>query len=236
MSESKPRELGEQQTLWSFRDFAGSRQTEELLEEVRRRGRVERWGHAAQIPVFAGGDDIVMVVDGNVVVERDGGDDSLRLTRGDAFGKTPKGRVASSTGPMEGHQLQAVRETTISTVERDVLRQIWDDVDVRLGVEAGGWFRKTRLEVPVWPLVGTMPTTRLARVLLHLVEQYGTIDGDRGRLPVAMKPGELAGLAGIQKHRAADVWSLFERTGLVSVDGDAVILEQLETLRNYALS
>ena len=235
MSESKPSEVGEQHSLWLLREFVGD-EGDTVLDEVCQQGRVERWGHAARMPIFADGDDVIVVVDGNVIVGRGDGDERLRLSRGDIFGKTPKGRIASSARqPALDYDLTAVRETTICTIPRGKLRAIWEDQRAKKSVDAGRWFRKQRVEVPVWPLLGTMPTTRLARVLLHLVENYGEIDGERGRLPIHIRPGQLADLAGIEEARADRVWELFEGTGLVEIDGGALLLDDLPKLRKYAL-
>lgn len=234
MSESKPRELGEQQTLWLFRNLVDGDQIDEALEIACDVGRVERWGHAARIPMWSGGDDVVLIVDGNVIATRAAADESVRLTRGDAFGKTAKGRIApaSKTG---GDELVAKRETTICSIEGSQLREIWESQNASRRIQAGRWFRKMSVEVPVWPLLGTMPTTRIARVLLHLVEHYGDVDGDRGRLPITVGSRQLAELAGVDGARASRVWSLFERTGLVETDGGSLVLRDLPNLRQYSL-
>lgn len=234
MSKSKPKELGEQHSLWVFRDLVDGQNDGEALEAACEKGRVERWGHAARIPLWAGGDEVVLVVDGTVVADRSTAAETVRLTRGDGFGKTARGRLV--TGSKLGEdELKAVGETTICSIPRDDLRRIWEAEQVRRRVEAGRWFQKEEVEVPLWPLLGTMPTTRLARILVHLVENYGEVDGGRGRLPVVLRPAQIAELAGVEKRRAARVWGLFERAGLVDVDGGAVVLTELATLRQYAL-
>lgn len=237
MSEPHPAKLGGQHTLWLFRDFIDPDEHDRLLERIRREAKLERWGHAASIPLFAGGDDVVVVVDGNVAVRRSNGDDTVRLTRGDAFGKTPKGRVTTdgSPGPSTDLDVGAVRETTIATIARDRLRELWESDEAKRRASVGRWFSKREVEVPLWPLVGTMPTTRLARLLVHLVENYGEIDENRGRLPTALRARQLAELAGVEKSRATEVWDLFETTGLVSHDSGAVVVEDLSRLRQYAL-
>lgn len=234
MSESKSEELGEQQSLWLFRDFVDGDRVDKALETACEVGRVERWGHAARIPMWSGGDDVVLVVGGSVVARRGTASESIRLTRGDAFGKTPKGRI-SAVSETDGDELVAKRETTICTIEGGRLREIWTAQDASRSIEAGRWLRKTLIEVPVWSLLRTMPTTRLARILLHLVEHYGEVDGDRGRLPIAIRPKQLAELAGVDGDRASRVWSLFERTGLIEVDGGSLVLKDLPNLRQYSL-
>lgn len=237
MSESNPARLGEQNSLWLFCDFVTDEAPSRVYDEIRRVGRLERWGHGAEIPVFAEDDEIVVVLQGHVVMRRESTGEDVRLTRGDAFGRTPKGRVASATseGPTRHHELGAIRETTISTIDRDRLREVWGGGRATKSGEIGGWFRKRDVEVPVWPLVGSMPTTRIARVLVHLVEQYGQLDGERGRLPQTLKTGQIAQLAGLDEQRASRVWELFERTGLVGGERGAVVLEDMPALRKYAL-
>ena len=237
MSRSHLSKLTEQPSLWLFRDFIEGDDRSEVLDEIRRQAQVERWGHAAEIPIFAEDDDVVVIIDGTVVVHRDTTGDTIRLQRGDAFGRTTKGRVQSAAedGPSLSHDLGAVRETTIATIARERLRDIWEGRRARRRAEIGRWFRKKEVEVPLWPLVGTMPTTRLARLMVHLVETYGEVDGQRARLPTALRASQLAQLAGLDKDAAARTWELFEKTGLVNHDSGRVVIEDLPVLRQYAL-
>lgn len=234
MSRSKPGIAGDQHPLWLFRDLVGGEEGSPLLEAACDVGRVERWGHAAQVPVWAAGDEVVLVVEGTVVTDADSPKAGARLTRGDAFGKTPMGRV--SGGSDEPLVVGSIRETTICTLPLEELRQIWDRESVRRVVRAGRWFNKEEVSVPIWPLLGAMPTTRLARILLHLVENYGEIQAGRGRLPLTLRPSQLAELAGVATKRAGHVWGLFERAGLVNVEKGELILPDLSRLREYTLA
>ncbi len=234
MSKSKLGIIGEQRPLWLFRDLVDGGEGDDLLEAACRQGRVERWGHEAKIPIFAGGDDVVLVVDGTIIAQGPPGGSGVRLTRGDAFGKTPMGRLA--TVGDDAIVVEAIRETTICSIPVEELRMIWDAERASRAVRAGGWFNKETLKVPLWPLLGAMPTTRLARILLHLVENYGETDGDRGRLPLTIRPVQLAELAGLDKKRSARVWQVFQGTDLVGVEGGGLVLKDLSTLRQYALA
>ncbi len=225
--------MSEEQSLWLFRDFIGSGEVDEILKRVVEKGRVERWGHAARIPLWAGPDEVVLVVEGDVEVKRADGNNKVRLRRGDAFGRTDNGRIREDLEG--GDELVARGETTICSVPEEALREIWEEDEFRRSVEAGRWFSKELVEVPVWPLLGTLPTTRLARILLHLVENYGEIKGSKGKLPITLRQSQLAELAGVGKSRAGEVWQLFERTGLVAVESGSVILKNLKQLREMAV-
>ena len=224
--------MTEEQSLWLFRDFIESGEIDEVLERACEKGRVERWGHAAQIPLWAKPDEVVLVIDGDVEVQRANGDD-VRLSRGSAFGRAGNGEITASLEG--GDELVARGETTICSIPEEALREIWEESELRRSVEAGRWFSKELVEVPVWPLLGTFPSTRLARILLHLVENYGEIDGSKGKLPITLRRKQLAELAGVGKSRAGDVWELFERTGLVEVESGSVLLKHLGRLREMAV-
>ena len=234
MSKSALGIMGEQRPLWLFRDLVDAAGNQELMEAACEAGRMERWGHEAQIPIFAAGDEVVLVVDGTIVAQGPAGGSPVRLTRGDAFGKTPVGRLAKVGD--DAIVVEAIRETTICSIPVEELRRIWDAEKSRRVVSAGGWFNKEVVEVPIWPLLGAMPTTRLARILLHLVENYGEIEGDRGRLPITIRPAQLAELAGLNKKRAAQVWQVFHGADLVVVEGGNLVLKDLSTLREYSLA
>ena len=220
-------------SLWLFRGLLMGESADMALEAACETGRMERWGHAAQIPLWTDPDEVILVVDGNVVAERSGLSEIVRLGRGDAFGLTLQAR--SSTAPEGNDELITNRETTICAIPSHSLREIWDSVGAPRRVEAGRWPRKQEVEVPTGLLFGTLPTTRVARILVHLVENYGEIQGSKGRLPIGLRPRDMASLAGISKGRANQVWRLFLSTGVVEVEGRSLIFSDVQELRRYAV-
>ena len=217
-------------SLWLFRDLLEDRLGQEALEAALEEGRVERWGHDARIPLFLEGDEVILVVDGEIRATPGEEDEVVRLRPGDAFGP-----AVLSEGQESPEMVRSHGETTLCVIAQPRLRQLWKADQWQREVKAGGWFNKSLLEMPLWPLLGATATTRMARVLIHLVEEYGEIDGDRGRLPVALKPRQMAELAGLDRSQSRRVWGLFESSRLVEGQSGQVILTRLSKLRDYAL-
>lgn len=234
MTELAPHQKAERRSLWLFRDLLVGQNSGDLFAAACREGRVERWGHAAQIPLWVEPEELILVIDGTIIARRQGPAEVIRLSRGDAFGKTElPGAPSSATTQVE--KVSTNRETTICAIPRLKLQEICESGDFFRTVDAGRWPRKEAVQVPVWPLLGTMPTTRIARILLHLVENYGEVKDKKGRLPLTLRSRQLAVLAGLSKSRAGQVWRLFEGTGLVEVEGRSILLHDLDELRRYAL-
>lgn len=220
--------------IWIFRNLLVGEEADEVLEGAREIGRVERWGHAARIPLWTQPDEIIVVAEGTVLAERAAGSDLVRLTRGDAFGKSPQERPGARELSSTADHVTAHQETTIYIIARDELDRIWEESKERR-VLAGRWRKKTEILVPVLPLLGALPASRLARILLYLVETYGELDGNKGRLPLTLRSRQLAELSGLSRRRVAQAWKLFERTGLLVVEGKSVIFMNIDELRRYAL-
>ncbi len=216
--------------LWLFRDLVEDRVGEKALAEACEEGRVERWGHDAQIPLFLEGDEVILVVEGEIRAKPAQEAREVRLRRGDAFGPTmERGSDGESRELVRSHG-----ETTLCLIGQTRLKELWRDEQWRREVQAGGWFNKSLVEVPLWPLLGATATTRMARILVHLVEEYGEVDGDRGRLPMALKPRQLAELAGLDRRQSRQVWGLFEKGALIGEESGHLIVKELHRLRDYA--
>ncbi len=213
------------QALWAFRDLLRGAEAEAVLSEVCRRGRMERWGHAAEVPLWMDPVEVALVVEGTVMASLPQQDGVARLSRGDVFGKATDVEVA---------KVLTDRETTICVIPQEELREALSPHGVRRQVEVGRWRSKTPLEVTPWPLLGTSPPVRLARLLLYLVESYGEIEADKGLLPVSPSPSQLAELAGIRKKRLNRVWRLFASSGLVDRTRQGLMLTDLRRLRQLA--
>lgn len=220
--------------IWVFRNLIAGQEADEVLESAREVGRAERWGHAARIPLWTQPDEIIVVAEGTVVAERAGGNDLTRLTRGDAFGKSPQKRPEASELSLAADHVTAHQETTIYIIARDQLAQILEESKERR-VRAGRWRSKKEIQIPVLPLLGALPASRLARILLYLVETYGELESNRGRLPLTLRASQLAELSGLSRRKITQAWKLFERTGLLLVEGNNLILMNIEELRRYAL-
>lgn len=220
--------------IWVFRNLIAGEEADEVLDAAREVGRAERWGHAARIPLWTQPDEIIVVAEGTVVAERAAGSDFTRLTRGDAFGKSLQKRAGATELSSRADHVTAHQETTIYIIARDELDQIWQESKKRR-VLAGSWRRKQEIQVPVLPLLGALPTSRLARILLHLVETYGELEANKGRLPLTLRASQLAELSGLSRRRAAQAWKLFERAGLLTIEGKSLLLMNINELRRYAL-
>lgn len=228
MTSEKVVQVETEAALWAYRALMKKTDEGGALEEIRRRGRVERWGHAARVPLWMEADEVAVVIDGTVIAALMGAKEPVRLERGDVFGSA--GRDAGTA-----REVWTDRETTISVLAGEELKEILVPTGIQRTVEVGAWRKKVPLDVPPWLLLGTVPTVRLARLLLYLVDTYGEVEGDRGRLPMSPSLAQMAELAGLKKKRFGQIWPLFLSSGLVEWSRQEVLLKDLKRLRQLAI-
>ncbi|MFU8803906.1 MAG: hypothetical protein ACNA8W_08875 [Bradymonadaceae bacterium] len=221
--------------LWFLHQLgAHHRLPSEVLERIKTEGRLERWGHGAKIHHEPGVPELYMVLDGQVLIDDATPARDILLRRGDMFGGTGTEPFLGTAQPRPPI-LRAVDETTLVALETDVFREMTGE---HLGhlQSRPGWFGNGRIvEIPVMPLLGTPPASRFARVLLHLLESQGEIEGDVGVFSGPLKSRRLARLSGLDRTRVALLLILFRENDLLRVTGRKVVAPSVETLKSWAL-
>lgn len=227
-------------TLWFFRDLQlNERLPAPVLETLKTKGRLERWGHNAQI--FHDEDDgrVYMVLGGGVFIHDGTSAQRVKLRPGDAFGvlsthSAPEILPAGADPRLRRH-LEAFDDTLLVSVERDVFQDL---IQPHLGlIEAsiGRLRQKRTYRVPISPLLYTTPTSRFARTMLHLIESQGRVEGDRGELEFPFEPHQIAPLLGVDKPRSQAVAEALMRRGVIQNEPTRILTPSLEELKRFAL-
>lgn len=210
-------------SIWSFRDLVRGPQAVAAFAALREQGRVERWGHAAQIHLDGEHDERVVVLEGYVSF---GG--NRMLGRGDAFAPF----LDASAQHLEA---RAYQETTIVILEREALRTSIEEILTERAVLTGSIFKRRELSVPLAPLLRTSASARQAQAILEIAERYGEAGLGDERIAPALSTAQLASLAGLESGRAREALAMLERAGLIARDRRALRVRDLEGLRRYAL-
>jgi hypothetical protein len=221
--------------LWFLHQLqADQRLPAPVLEALKTEGRMERWGHGATIYHDPAQAELYMVLTGQVFVDDATPAASLMLRRGDLFGGASP-HSATEASKTSTPLLKAFDETTLLAVDAERFR--WQTSEY-----LGHFQARTRLfgngeliEVPVMPLLGTPPASRLAHVLLVLLDQQGRIEGDRGVFATPLKPRALARLTGLDRQRVTLLLNLFREHQLIGLSGRDVVAPSLLALRGWAL-
>ena len=222
--------------IWFFHQLnLEQRLPDGVMDILTEEGRLERWGHMARVDHDRDDDELLLILGGNVVVSDGTQGRELALKRGDVFGKTSfAGEVGAALAGQEA-RATALEETTLCAMPRETFR---DKVRGHLGhleASVGGLRRQTTLEVPVMPLLFTTPVSRLAKVLIHLIETRGRIDGDLGHFDAVLRPAKLVQLTGLDRTRVRLLLELFFQEGILEVAGRRVIVPSMERLRGLAM-
>lgn len=204
----------------------GLNQSGEVLGSLREQGRVERWGHRAEIRHREDPSEVYVVLRGSVDM-RDGAHQiDLRLRPGDVFGET--GESASNS------VIVAYDDTDIAAVDR---RTFDETAGAALGtlITRAGLVRRQRVEVPASMLLYTPPQPRLAKVLLHLVETYGDLNDDTGRLGFSLHTRGLARVSGLARRSVSDIFDAMQREHIVEVGRTEIVIPSIELMRKLAI-
>ncbi len=84
------------------------------------------------------------------------------------------------------------------------------------------------------PAAHHAPATRLAQLLVELVERYGREEQGHLRLPLRLTRGEIAGLLGCPRAQAEAALHALQAEGLLTMHGRQITLHNLEKLRAHA--
>ena len=215
--------------FWYLRDLnLDERLPGEVLDRLRREARLERWGHQADIFRAADDADVSIVLEGKVWLQDIEPADEVGLDRGDIFGK--------ANGELEHEDLllRAYDDTLLAVIPRQMFRELVVPHLGRLETKVGLFRKRRGLWVPVRPLLFTTPRSRLAKVLLHLVETEGELDGGQGRLDIKLAPRKLADLTGVDRGRLRQVLEMLQQDKILELGRGETRIWDLDELRRIA--
>lgn len=216
--------------FWYLRNLnIDERLPDEVLDHLRDTARLERWGHRADIFRSPDDRDVSVVLDGSVWLQDKRRADEVTLSRGDLFGKAVGG---------DDHDdliLQAYDDTLLAAVPREEFRDLVVPHLGRLQTRVGLFHRRRDLWVPVRPLLFTTPRSRLAKVLLHLVETEGDLQDDsKAHLDLKLQPRKLADLTGVSRERVKEVLESLEEQRILEANRGDTRIWNLDQLRRLA--
>ncbi|QDG53349.1 Crp/Fnr family transcriptional regulator [Persicimonas caeni] len=218
--------------FWYLRDLRiDERLPSDVLDTLRQRARLERWGHRADIFRSPDDADVSVVLEGNVWLQDRSRADEVGLGRGDIFGK--------ANGELDHKDLilRAHDDTLLAVVSPEEFRQMVTPHLGRLQTKVGMFHKRRDLWVPVQPLLFTTPKCRLAKVLLHLVETEGSVDDDgRGLLGMRLQPRKLADLTGVNPQRVKRILASLETDKILELGRSGTRVWDLDELRRIAQS
>lgn len=215
-----------QPKLWYIRGLPLFTDAGDLAERLRTIGRVERWGHRANVILPNDPREVRVVLSGQAELA-DGRYDALtRLTAGDVFGELRADEAA--------YTLKAYDDLLIASLPRDLFES---ETSGALGEFRArvGRLRRLSLAMPVGPLLYTAPQRRLSNVLLHFAESVGAIDGDEGRLGFVPNRRALARLSGLADPTVSDIVDGFRRDQIVKVGRTELVIPSIEQMRKLAI-
>lgn len=198
----------------------------EALSDI---GRLERWGHQAEIYREPADTSVSIVIKGQVWLQDLERGQRVGLLRGDLFG-----RVAAADGTATS-ALRAHDDTLLAVLEREAFAEQIVPYLGNLSTRVGRFRKRRDLWVPVQPLLFTAPSARMAKVLLHLVETQGVIDEEGyARLAVKLEARNLAALTGVDPGRVRKVLESLEVAQILERGNAELFIRDLDTLRQVA--
>lgn len=201
--------------------------SEDLYEELRDQGRIERWGHRAQIAHREEPGELQIVLRGRIELRDGATATTLRLNTGDVYGDT-------GGGQSDDAQLRAYDDTVVVALSRPDFEELAAEQLGYLQTQIG-IVRRRNLAVPVSTLLYTTPERRLAKVLTHIIETYGTVREDEGRLDASPKARNLARLSGLADPTVSDIFDAMRRDRIVEVGKTELVIPSLDRMRELAL-
>ena len=205
------------------------------LKNVRAAMRVERVPKDAT--VFEQGgvvDRAYALATGSVRIVQSGSDGGQALVRfigpGEMFGTVPL--FTDHRFPADA--ITAEASTILTWSERDLLDLLDRYPVIHRNVIRVLGVRMAQLQERVRELTTQRVEQRIAHAILRLVEQAGR-DGTRGTtIEIPLRRKDLAEYAGTTLHTASRMVSAWEKTGLLSGDGQHLVIHDLAALRDLA--
>lgn len=213
-------------TFWYIQGLDLFANRPDLRDEIRREGRLERWGHRANISHREEPGEVHVIVDGRVQLYDPYHDTTLKLGRSALFGVTASGSPDTN--------LHALDDTVIAALPRKRFDELTSmslgTLDTQVGI-----VRRQRLSVPVSLLLYTQPRSRLAGVIVHLIEEYGSLDDQAGALAIAPRTRTFARLSGLADRTVSDIFEEMTKEKVIEVGTTSLVVPNLEQIRNLAL-
>lgn len=222
--------------LWFFRRLGiDTRLPEQALQELKKQGRIERWGHRAKIYQAQDDDDVYVILSGNVFLDDGLSKGPTRLKTGDVYGQNLN-RQSHGDDEKKGNNLTAFDETTLCAVSQNAFREITREHIGNVETSLGGWLSsRSIILIPIMPLLCTSPASRFARILIHLAETQGQIEKDRAIFWATLKPAQVGRLIGLDAAHVRVLLMNFIAEGIVVVRGKKVEIPSVELVRSLAV-
>lgn len=223
--------------LWYFRRLGiNSRLPDDVLNELKKQGHIERWGHRAKIHHEHDDDDIYVILGGNVFIENESAQGQTRLQSGDIYGQTGLHAASLRENKGKNSSLTAFDDTTLCGVSQDTFREITCGHIGNIETLIGGWLsNRSVVTIPIMPLLCTSPASRVARVLLHLAETHGEIVNDTAQFAATLKPAQIGRLIGLDAAHVRVLLMHFVTEGIVTVSGKKVQIPSVELVRSLSV-
>lgn len=226
-------------SLWFFQKLdLHERLPAQVAQALRQQGRLERWGHNAEIFHEDEGGRVYIVLNGGVFIHDGSAAQRVKLGKGDAFGALNAHApeiLGPDADPRLRRQLFAFDDTLLVSLERTVFQELIQPHLGQIEASLGRLRQKRTYRVPLSPLLYTNPTSRFARTLVHLIESQGQVVGQRGELEFPFDPHKIAPLLGVDRQRAQSVADTLIRRGLIENQPSKIITPSIDELKRFAL-
>lgn len=225
-----------QPQVWFFRGLTlHDRIPQHVLASLQEQGRVERWGHQAEIFHDANDQRVYVILEGGAYVHDAVAGERVRLRTGDAFGGlAPDDVLDAQDDPELRRKLYAFDDTLLVSVPRGVFDSLTSPHLPALDASIGGPFKRQLYSVPISPLLYADPNARFAHVFLHLAQTQGETQDDSAQVPFPYKPWKIAPLLGVGKSYSKALADDFMRRGLIETTPSSIIIPSMQALIQHA--
>ncbi len=216
--------------LWFFRRLAlHDRVPSVVWRGVASHGRVERWGHRADVHITADAADVLIVYQGNVDLEDGSGAGRVRLKRGDIFG------ALAAPEPGRADLLRAYDHAEIVSLPRAAFeRECAPHLEGRS--ITWGALRQHSASVPTHTLFYTSALVRLCKALLHFAETQGQVQGEWGSFAHTIPERPLRELLGLDAPHVRAALERLRLEGLVEIPHRRqTVLPRMDELRAHVV-
>ena len=222
-----------QPQVWFFRGLTlHDRVPSHVLDALRTQGRVERWGHQAEIFHDATDQRVYVILQGGAYVHDPKVGQRVRLRAGDAFGGLAPDDILNETDDAaHRRKLYAFDDTLVASVPRGLFEDLTSPHLPTIEAQVGARFNRRTYAVPISPILYADPEARFAQVFLHLAQEHGQTQGGTAQLSFPYKPWKIAPLLGVDKPYSKALAQDFMRRGLIESSPQSILIPSVEALR-----
>lgn len=219
--------------IWFFRGLnIHDRLPSEVVEAIKNQGRIERWGHQAEIFHESAGGRVYIVLKGGVYVHDGTSAERVRLKQGDLFGAlVPDDVVPDGVDPAFRRKLQAFDDTLLVSLDRTQFESMTGAHLTSVEARLGRLGNRRDYQVPVSPLLYSAPADRFAKLFLHLAEDQGQIEGKAATIDFPFHPEKIAPLIGVDSTYSKQLAEQFLRRGLIENSPKFITIPDMDALR-----